>query len=167
MNAMRGLPSGREVRLGDAPGATRRRLPTEGTLRYHAAVPPPGPHAIVPRLPDLVNADDALVRRGARLTTAFLLAVDDVEFLIHVVAGRLQAVERGPFLLRSWSFALRASAGAWSSFWQPVPAPGYHDLFAMKKLGVASVEGDLWPLMAHLRYMKDVLAAPRGARPRV
>jgi hypothetical protein len=32
----------------------------------------------------------------------------------------------------------------------------------MKKLGVARVEGDLWPLMAHLRYVKDVLAAPRG-----
>jgi hypothetical protein len=120
--------------------------------------------AIVPRLPDLVNADDALVRRGSRLTTAFLLAVDDVEFLVHVVAGKLQTVERGPFLLRSWSFALRASADAWARFWQPVPAPGYHDLFAMKKLGVARVEGDLWPLMAHLRYVKDVLAAPRRAR---
>ncbi len=120
--------------------------------------------AIVPHLPDLVNADDALVRRGSRLTTAFLLAVDDVEFLVHVVAGKLQTVERGPFLLRSWSFALRASADAWARFWQPVPAPGYHDLFAMKKLGVARVEGDLWPLMAHLRYVKDVLAAPRRAR---
>jgi hypothetical protein len=120
--------------------------------------------AIVPRLPDLVNADDALVRRGSRLTTAFLLAVDDVEFLVHVVAGKLQTVERGPFLLRSWSFALRASADAWARFWQPMPAPGYHDLFAMKKLGVARVEGDLWPLMAHLRYVKDVLAAPRRAR---
>jgi len=142
-----------------------RRLPTEGTLRYHAAVPPPEPQAIVARLPDLVNADDALIRRGARLTTAFLLAVDDVEFLIHVAAGRLETVERGPFLLRSWSFALRASADAWARFWQPVPAPGYHDLFAMKKLGVARVEGDLWPLMAHLRYVKDVLAAPRRGRP--
>jgi hypothetical protein len=119
---------------------------------------------IVPRLPDLVNADDALVRRGSRLITAFLLAVDDVEFLVHVVAGKLQTVERGSFLLRSWSFALRASADAWARFWQPVPAPGYHDLFAMKRLGVARVEGDLWPLMAHLRYVKDVLAAPRRAR---
>jgi hypothetical protein len=142
-----------------------RRLPTEGALRYHAAVRPPETQAIVARLPDLVNVDDALVRRGERLSTSFLLAVDDVEFLIHVVAGRLRAVERGPFLLRSWTFALRASADAWARFWQPVPAPGYHDLFAMKKLGVARVEGDLWPLMAHLRYVKDVLAAPRRVRP--
>jgi hypothetical protein len=136
----------------------------EGALRYDAAVRPPEAHAIVASLPDLVNADEGLVRRGARLSTSFLLAVDDAEFLIPVVAGRLQAVERGPLLLRSWSFAVRASADAWARFWQPVPAPGYHDLFAMKKLGVARVEGNLWPLMAHLRYVKDVVAAPRRAR---
>jgi hypothetical protein len=118
----------------------------------------------VARLPELVNADAGLVRRGQRLTTTFLLAVDDAEYLVHVAGGRIAAVERGPFLMRSWSFAIRASADAWARFWEPVPEPGYHDLFAMKKLGVATVEGDLWPLMAHLRYLKDVLAAPRPAR---
>jgi hypothetical protein len=45
-----------------------------------------------------------------------------------------------------------------------VPAPGYHDLFAMKKLGLASVDGDIIPLMTHLRYLKDLLAAPRRAK---
>lgn len=124
----------------------------------------PEAEAIVARLPDLVNGDADLVRRGQRLTTTFLLAVDDAEYLVHVAAGRLAAVERGPFLLRSWSFAVRAPGEAWARFWQPVPEPGYHDLFAMKKLGVARVEGDLWPLMAHLRYLKDVLATPRRAR---
>src|SRR5262249_51271758 len=48
-----------------------------GTLGYHAAVRAPDTDAIVARLPDLVNVDDALVRRGERLTTTFLLAVDD------------------------------------------------------------------------------------------
>ena len=124
---------------------------------------PPEVDQIVAELPVLVNADAGLVRRGLRLTTTFLLAVDDTEYLIHVAAGRLAAVERGPFLLRSWSFAVRAPADAWRRFWQPVPEPGYHDLFAMKKLGVARIEGELWPLMAHLRYVKDVLAAPGRA----
>ncbi|HSD26549.1 MAG TPA: hypothetical protein VLL75_04550, partial [Vicinamibacteria bacterium] len=126
----------------------------------------PETEGTVVRLPDLVNADEGLVRRGQRLTTTFLLAVDDTEYLVHVATGRLAAVERGPFLLRSWSFAVRASADAWVRFWQPLPEPGYHDIFAMKKLGVACIEGDLWPLMAHLRYVKDVLAAPRGMRVR-
>jgi hypothetical protein len=131
---------------------------------YHAGVHPSEVDRVITGLPDLVNAEAGLVQRGQRLTTTFLLAVDDTEYLVHVAAGRLGAVERGPFLMRSWSFGVRAPADAWVRFWQPVPEPGYHDLFAMKKLGVARVEGDLWPLMAHLRYVKDVLAAPRRAR---
>ena len=115
-------------------------------------------------LPDLVNADAALVRRGRYLTATFLVEAGDAEFLVRVVEGRIAAVETGPFLMRSWTFALRASDEAWRRFWAPVPAPGYHDLFAMKKLGVARIEGDLVPLMANLRYVKDVLAAPRRAR---
>jgi hypothetical protein len=42
-----------------------------------------------------------------------------------------------------------------------VPAPGYHDIFAMTKGGRARVEGNLQPLMANLRFIKDLLAAPR------
>ena len=42
-----------------------------------------------------------------------------------------------------------------------MPAAGYHDLFALTKSGQARVEGDLRPLMANLRYVKDVLAKPR------
>ena len=133
-------------------------------MRYHARVSLPEADRILAALPDLVNADAELVRRGARLTTVFLLGVDETEYLVHVAGGRVTAVERGPFLMRSWSFAVRAPADAWARFWRTLPEPGYHDVFAMKKLGVARVEGDLWPLMAHLRYVKDVLAAPR-ARP--
>jgi hypothetical protein len=47
-------------------------------------------------------------------------------------------------------------------YWEPVPAPGFHDLFALTKGGHARVEGDLQPLMANLRYVKDVLTLPRG-----
>jgi hypothetical protein len=117
--------------------------------------------ARIEALPDLVNGDGALVRRGRFLTTTFLIGVGDAEYIVKVVEGRIASVERGPFLLRPWSFALRAPAEAWARFWEPAPPPGYHDLFAMKKLGVASVEGDLVPLMANLRYVKDVIAAPR------
>lgn len=120
-------------------------------------------HDRLASLPALVNADADLVRRGRLLSTTFLVGVDDVEYLVTVREGRVAGLERGPFLLRPWSFAVRAPAAAWERFWAPVPAPGYHDLFAMKKLGVARVEGDLVPMMVHLRWVKDVLAAPRGA----
>jgi hypothetical protein len=113
-------------------------------------------------LPSLVNDNAALVRRGRFLTTTFLMEVGEVAYLVQVVEGRVVGVERGPFLMRSWSFALRASADAWRRFWEPIPAPGYHDLFAMKKGGVARIEGDLHPLMANLRYVKELVAAPRS-----
>jgi hypothetical protein len=118
---------------------------------------------VVERLREIVNADPALVRRGRFLTVDFLLEVGDVPYLVRVVEGRIAGVERGPFLLRSWRFALRAPAEAWARFWAAVPEPGYHDLFAMTKGGQARVEGDLQPLMANLAYVKDVLAAPRRA----
>lgn len=114
------------------------------------------------RLPEWVNADVALVRRGRYLSTTFLVEAGDTSWLVTVHEGRVARVERGPFLMREWAFAIRASAEAWRRFWEPVPAPGFHDLFALTKGGHARVEGDLRPLMANLRYVKDLLALPRG-----
>lgn len=117
--------------------------------------------AVLDRLAELVNADAALVRRGRYLSTTFLVATGAVAWLVTVHEGRVEKVERGPFLMRAWSFAVRASEDAWRRFWEPVPAAGWHDLFALTKGGHATVEGDLRPLMANLRYVKDVLAKPR------
>jgi hypothetical protein len=117
--------------------------------------------AVLERLADLVNANAALVRRGRYLSTTFLVETGTTAWLLTVHEGRITRLERGPFLMRAWSFAVRASDDAWQRFWAPVPAPGWHDLFAMTKGGHALVEGDLRPLMANLRYVKDVLATLR------
>ena len=119
---------------------------------------------VLERLPEWVNADPGLVRRGRYLSTTFLVEIGDVAWLVTVHEGRVARVERGPFLMREWVFAIRASAEAWRRYWEPVPAPGFHDLFALTKGGHARVEGDLQPLMANLRYVKDLLTLPRGRR---
>jgi hypothetical protein len=119
--------------------------------------------AVLDQLADLVNTDAGLVRRGRYLSTTFLVETGPTAWLVSVHEGRVTRVERGPFLMRAWSFAVRASEDAWRRFWAPVPAAGWHDLFAMTKGGHAVVEGDLRPLMANLRYVKDVLAKPRGS----
>jgi hypothetical protein len=116
---------------------------------------------MIERLFDLVNADAALVRRGRFLTTDFLVEVGDEPFQVSVQDGRIASVTRGPAAARPWRFAIRASAEAWREFWQPVPRPGYHDLFALTRFGHARIEGDLRPLMANLRYVKEVLETPR------
>jgi pimeloyl-ACP methyl ester carboxylesterase len=113
-------------------------------------------------LADLVNRDAALVHRGRFLTTTFLLEAGDDAWLVRVTDGRLARVERGPFRLRSWTFAVRAPVATWLRFWDPVPEPGWHDVFALVKRGAARIEGDLQPFMANLAYVKGVLAAPRA-----
>jgi len=113
------------------------------------------------KLPELVNGDPVLVRRGRFLSTRFLVGVGATEYLVDIREGRIERVDRGPFVMPSWRFALRGSAEAWGKFWQSVPPPGYHDVFALSKRGLLAIEGDLHPLMANILYLKAVLAAPR------
>ena len=117
---------------------------------------------VMTRLPDLVNQDTALVRRGRWLSNVFLVEVGTTQYLVQVDKGRLLNVEHGPFVMPSWSFAIRASESVWQRFWQPLPAPGDNDIFALRKTGEMSVEGNLQPFMANLIYIKQVLAMPRA-----
>jgi len=109
-----------------------------------------------------VNADARLVWRGRYVTTTFLVEVGDVAWLITIDAGRIASVRRGPFVMPTWSFALRASREAWEQFWQADPPPGSHDLFALAKRRALRIEGDLHPFMSNLLYFKDVMAALRA-----
>ena len=113
-------------------------------------------------LAQLVNQDPAIVRWGRGMNETFLVAVGDQQFLLTVRDGKLQ-VEKGPFVMRSWKFAIRASRECWEKFWQKTPAPGWHDLFALLRRGDVKFEGDQRVLMAYLLYVKLVLAAPRNA----
>ena len=118
---------------------------------------------MIDQLAELVNGDGHLVWLGRFLDVEFLIEVGDMPYYVRIERGRIAEIAEGDQLMRPWTFAIRASADAWSKFWAPVPEPGYHDFFAMTKAGEATVEGDLHPLMANLRYFKEVLAAPRPA----
>lgn len=116
-------------------------------------------------LPGLLDDDPNLVRRGTFLEARFQVGIGEVPFDVTIAAGRIVSLERGPFIMRSWRFAVRGTAEAWGQFWQPVPDPGWHDLFALTKRGSAVLEGDLLPLVANLQYFKDLLRLPRLAEP--
>ena len=116
---------------------------------------------MIESIPDLVNADANLVRRGRYLNTTFMLGVGEQGYLVRIVEGRIVSVTPGPFVTPNYSFALRAPREEWETFWKKMPAPGYNDIFALFKRGKLSIEGDLHPFMANLLYIKDVLAAPR------
>jgi hypothetical protein len=113
------------------------------------------------RLPELVNADPALQRWGRHMNETFMVEVGEKQYLLTVRAGKVESVEKGPFVMRSWRFAIRAPRECWERFWAPVPAPGWHDLFALLRRGDVAFEGDQRVLMAYLLYVKLLLAAPR------
>lgn len=112
-------------------------------------------------LPCLLEDDADLCRRGARICTTCLIEIGTIPFYMSLQDGAMRGFARGPLLMRSWRFALRGTAQAWEKFWQTVPPPGWHDLFALAKRGAMTIEGDLHPFMAHLQFFKDLLALPR------
>jgi hypothetical protein len=116
---------------------------------------------MIEALKQRVNDDAALVRRGRYLTTTFLLEVGPTAWLISIFEGRVVSVTRGPFVMPSSSFALRAPEAEWQRFWSERPPPGSNDLMALIRRRVLKAEGDLQIFMAHLRYFKEALAKLR------
>jgi hypothetical protein len=117
---------------------------------------------VIEELPALVNQDPAIVRWGRHMNEAFMIELGEQQYLVTVRAGLIQSVEKGPFVMRPWRFAIRARRECWEKFWQKTPAPGWHDLFALLRRGDVAFEGEHRVLMAHLLYLKLVLASPRN-----
>ena len=44
---------------------------------------------MIEHIPDLVNSDAVLVRRGRHLSTTFLIGVGDDDYLIRIFEGRI------------------------------------------------------------------------------
>jgi hypothetical protein len=118
---------------------------------------------VIESLARLVNADAAIVRWGRQMNETFMVEVGDQQYLLQIENGLIRKVEKGPFVQRTWRFAIRARREAWEKFWQKTPAPGWHDLFGLLRRGEVAFEGDQRVLMAYLQYVKLVLAAPRKA----
>src|SRR2546423_1297364 len=78
----------------------------------------------IERLAVLANEDAWLVHRGRYLDTTFLLGIGDADYLVRIHRGRVEAVDKGPFVQARWTFALRASQAVWDPVSRPPPPPG-------------------------------------------
>ena len=112
----------------------------------------------------LLAADEDLLRRGRWLTVECRIDVGNEPFFLSIHDGALATLDRGARLMRSTAFSFRATDEAWTNYWQPMPDPGWHDLFALTKRGTASMEGDLRPLLQKLQNFKDLLSLPRKSQ---
>src|SRR3954463_1706170 len=102
-----------------------------------------------------VNDDAGLVRRGRYLTTSFLLEIGATSWLISIFEGKIVSVTKGPFVMPSSSFALRASEDEWQKFWSKRPPPGSNDLMALIKRRALKAEGNLQIFLPNLLFFKE------------
>lgn len=116
---------------------------------------------VIEKLPELVNTNVALVRRGRWFSATWMVEAGNQQWRIATEAGRIASVTPVRTNLEPWVFAVRAEEDVWRQFWRPLPEPGFHDIIALMRYGRMRLEGNLGPLIANLLYMKQVLESPR------
>ena len=116
-----------------------------------------GMAARVAALPDKVNGDAGLVRRGRFLEASCLFVVGEREFRLRVSDGRVIETREGPFVTPSTDFAVIGAEPVWERMLAADPVPGDHDILAFVKRREVRLAGDLHPFMSRLLYWKALL----------
>jgi len=102
-----------------------------------------------------------LARLGALFTETVLIEIGDEEFYLAFEKGKLGGIYPGPSRKLPWRFALRTDADALEAFWQPLPKPGFHDIFGLVKIERGRIDGDILCLVKNLRFFKEFMALGR------
>ena len=114
-------------------------------------------------LPALAANAPQLARLGRGLDAEVLLQLGDAAWLLTLRQGLVTAVRPGPFTMCAFDLALRCEAAAWTKFMASDPAPGWHDLMALRRKGALVVEGQLALFFAYLSWFKESLGLLREA----
>ncbi|WP_264214212.1 hypothetical protein [Leisingera thetidis] len=102
-----------------------------------------------------------LLRLGRLFSETVLIETGGNEVYLTFEKGQLVSVAEGPSRKTPWRFALRTDAEALEEFWQARPAPGFHDIFGLVKIGRGRIDGDILSLVKNLRFFKEVMALGR------
>jgi hypothetical protein len=114
-------------------------------------------------LKDRAAGDALLARFGLDLDCALLVGDGDTDWLVRIERGAVRRVTLGPLIMPKTDLRLRASSDTWSRFLEPVPPPGYHDLFALRRYKRIQIEGDIRLMSAYLFYFKRLFELLRKA----
>lgn len=112
------------------------------------------------------EGDPVLARFGKGFDCALVIGDGDRDWLVEIEKGVVAKVTPGPLLSPRSDLFIRAAANTWAQFLKAVPAPGYHDLFAMLRWRRVSIEGDMKLMTAYLFYIKRLFALLRSAEAR-
>jgi hypothetical protein len=113
------------------------------------------------RLKQRAEGDALLARFGRDLDLALIVGDGDLDWLVEIERGAVARVTRGPLVMPRSDLRLRAASDTWARFLEPVPPPGYHDLFAMRRYRRIQIEGDIRLMSAYLFYIKRLFALLR------
>lgn len=113
-------------------------------------------------LQERAAGDAQLARFGLDLDCALLIGDGDTDWLVEIARGEVVRVTKGPLIMPKTDLRLRAASEAWARFLRPVPPPGYHDLFALRRYQRIQIEGDIRLMSAYLFYFKRLFALLRG-----
>ncbi|QEW23645.1 hypothetical protein LA6_005883 (plasmid) [Marinibacterium anthonyi] len=105
-----------------------------------------------------------LQRLGRLFSETVLVEVSGDEYYLTFEKGRIVTIAEGPSRKTPWRFAFRTDAEALGKFWQPLPEPGFHDIFGLVKIGRGRIDGDILCLVKNLRFFKEVLALTRSEK---
>jgi len=100
------------------------------------------------------KGDALLARFGRDLNLALIVGDGDLDWLVEIERGAVVRITRGPLIMPRSDLRLRAASETWARFLEPVPPPGYHDLFAMRRYRRIQIEGDIRLMSAYLFYIK-------------
>ncbi|APZ53289.1 hypothetical protein [Salipiger abyssi] len=115
-------------------------------------------------MPAGLAARPHLLRLGRLVSETVLLKVGDIEHYLVFDKGALAEIVPGPSKKIPYRVALVTDREALEKFWQPIPEPGFHDIFGLVKIGRAEILGDILFLVKNLRFFKELLALPREGR---
>jgi hypothetical protein len=107
------------------------------------------------------RGDALLARFGRDLDLALIVGDGELDWLVEIEKGVVMRVTRGPLVMPRTDLRLRAASETWARFLEPVPPPGYHDLFAMRRYRRIQIEGDIRLMSAYLFYLKRLFALLR------
>lgn len=110
-----------------------------------------------------LDASPHLLRLGKLFCETVLIEVEDLSFYLQFRDGHLVSITPGPSAKTPWRFALRTDRAALAVFWEPVPRPGFHDIFGLVKIGRGRIDGDILALVKNLRFFKEFMALGRPA----
>ena len=116
---------------------------------------------------DELNRTAHLRRIGRLFSETILLQVDASEYYLVFDRGELADIVEGPSRKTPYRFGLVTDSAALAEFWKDRPSPGFHDLFGLVKIGRCHIEGDILTLVKNLRFVKELLALPRGNQGRM